>query len=164
MKKNIDEIEAIELGIVIEEEGGKFYSAYAQKEENFETREVFLKLAHDEEEHIKILEKLHVEVCGNKLCTYEDKYMISDLLKEVKENGIFSQKGKVGQVIGKVGTSQEALQVGIEAEKQGVDFYAKLAKKVNTPSTAKVFNSLAEIEKGHLKILKERLANLEFAG
>lgn len=164
MSKIIDEIEAVELGIVIEEEGGKFYSARAQKEQDLKTREVFQKLANDENEHIKILEKLHAELCGNKLCSYEDKYMISDLLKEVKENGIFSQKGKVSQVIEKVNNAQEALKIGIEAEKESINLYSKLGKKVKTPQAAKTFNSLGEIEKSHLKILKERLANLEFAG
>lgn len=163
MNKNIDEIEVIELGIVIEEEGGKFYSTYAQKEENLEIREVFLKLAHDEEEHIKILEKLSKEVSSNKFSSYEDKYMISDFLKGVIENGIFSERGKVAQIITKVNSLKEALEIGIEAEKQSVDFYSSLVKKVNTKSAVKIFNSLAETERDHLKILKERLANLEFA-
>lgn len=164
MKKNIDEVEAVELAIVIEEEGQAFYSTYAQKEENLQTREIFLKLAHDEEEHIRILEKLRAEICQNKFCSYEDKYMLGDFLKKVKEEGIFSQKGRVAELLKKVNTSTDALKAGAEAEKQGVDFYSKLAQKVNTPSTVKVFNSLADIEKDHLKILKERLANLEFAG
>ena len=164
MIKNIDEIGAIELALVIEEEGAKFYADFAQKEEGAEVKEIFLKLADDEAEHIKTLEGLREEVIKNKFSSYEDKYMIGDFLKEVAEKGIFSQKGKSAQMSNKVKTAPEALKVGIEAEQGNIDFYSRLAKGVNTASAIKVFNALNEIEKEHLKILNERLANLWLTG
>ena len=51
----------------------------------------------------------------------------------------------------------------VKMEKDGIDFYHKVAEKTSHPFGKKMFLSFAEDEKRHLSVLREILADLKFS-
>ncbi len=54
-------------------------------------------------------------------------------------------------------TPQEAIRVAIEREKAAYEFYSKAAKVAKYPGTRQMFESLAQEELRHRKLLEEEL-------
>ncbi len=52
---------------------------------------------------------------------------------------------------------QEAIHIAIEREKAAYDFYSRAAKVAKYPGTREMFESLAEEELRHRRILEEEL-------
>ena len=49
----------------------------------------------------------------------------------------------------------DAIQVGLDTEKEGLEMYTRLAKESKNPVASKMFEGLSGDEKAHLKMIKE---------
>ncbi|ADL07004.1 DUF892 family protein [Thermosediminibacter oceani] len=58
---------------------------------------------------------------------------------------------------------KEALEKALNFEKEGFEFYKKIAAEMQNPLAKRLFESLAEQEKEHMKKIKEIYESLDFA-
>lgn len=134
----------------IEEKGARFYSAMAGMTEEERVRQIFLKLADEEKEHIRVFQKL--------LASYDDDEFLdpeaSDYLDAVMQENIFPVDMEPGQSEQKIKTVKDALAIGVQAEKDAILAYHELLSRTRSDSGRKLLYGLIEEEKMHLVELR----------
>jgi len=61
-------------------------------------------------------------------------------------------------------SGSEAVELGIEIEKNGFDFYSILAGKINDPALGPIFSLLAKEEENHITVFKKILNSFSDKG
>ncbi len=156
----LNDDEAFKVAINLEREGLKFYTGVAKNTKDEKRRRVFLKLAEDEKVHLELFKKLDEESpsgpvgrpkeIDDEILTYLNSLIDTGVFKRAKERPRDLKSLK----------DVDALQVGIQAEKDSILFYQEAHKNSVTPSGKKAFKRLIGEEKKHLIILTERLREL----
>lgn len=130
--------DAISRAIYAEIGAMNFYSRMAAKIENDEGSGKFAQLSKDEKGHRDTLMGWYSRL-------FETEFIENE--KEIKSSEISEI-----QISGQAGAI-EALDIAIEAESKANDFYLAEAEKAGDPELKKMFESLAEQEKGHYDLL-----------
>ena len=115
-----------------------FYSKMAGKIENEEGSGKFAQLSEDEKGHRDTLKGWYSRL-------FETEFIESEEEINSSEIGDIQISGQAG--------AMEALDIAIEAESRANDFYLAEAEKAENPELKKMFESLAEQEKGHYDLL-----------
>lgn len=134
----------------IEEKGFRFYSAMAGMTEDERARQIFIKLADEEKEHLKVFEKL----LG---CYEHDEFLepeVADYLNALMQENLFPVDVEPGQPDRKVETMKDALAIGVQAEKDAILLYHELLSRTRSEHGRKLLYSLIEEEKMHLMELR----------
>lgn len=144
--------------------GYHFYTTAAALVEDPKGRAVFSNLAKDELAHIVVVGKI-AESLKNGLgwISYEEA---------LAQGFGVALSGKIpfpaeNELLKRLSTNQSdsnAVQIGIEAEMEAVDFYSNLLKLASTPAEKVCVTKLLEMEKGHLKILRWEYESLNKTG
>ena len=130
--------DAISRAIYAEIGAMNFYSRMAGKIENEEGSSRFDQLSVDEKGHRDTLKGWYSRLFETEFV--EDEQVIKS--SEISDIEISGQAGAI-----------EALDIAIEAESKANDFYLAEAEKVEEPELKKMFEGLAEQEKGHYDLL-----------
>ncbi|MDD4237497.1 MAG: ferritin family protein [Desulfotomaculaceae bacterium] len=138
--------EIVRVAMRIEEKGARFYSAMSGRTEDERARQIFLKLADEEKEHVKVFQKLLGSYADDEFLEPE----VSDYLNAVLQENIFPVDGEPGQADRKVGNMKDALAIGVQAEKDAILAYHELLSRIRSESGRKLLYGLIEEEKMHL--------------
>lgn len=156
----LNDDEAFKVAINLEKDGLRFYTGAARNIKDEKTRRVFLKLAEDEKLHLELFKKLDEELPSGPAGRPKD---IDDevvaYLNSLVDTGVFKGVQKRLEELKSL-EDVDALQIGIQAEKDSILFYQEAYKNSITPSGKKAFKRLIGEEKKHLIILTERLRQL----
>jgi rubrerythrin len=130
--------DAISRAIYAEIGAMNFYSRMADSIENKEGSSRFEQLSGDERGHRDTLKEWYTRLFETEFV--EDEQAIKD--SEISGLEIRKEAGAI-----------EALDIAIEAESKANDFYLAEAEKAEDPELKKMFESLAQQEKGHYDLL-----------
>jgi rubrerythrin len=130
--------DAISRAIYAEIGAMNFYSRMAGEIENEEGSSRFAQLSEDEKGHRDTLKGWYARL-------FEAEFVEDE--QEIKSSEIS------GLEIDREAGAIEALDIAIEAEAKASDFYLAEAEKVEDPELKKMFESLAQQEKGHYDLL-----------
>lgn len=150
-----DEIlKAYGFAIELEKESLKSYLDLAKRTHDVTGKNMFIWLAREEYEHMRILESIRDKVLQDqpigKVEIEEDE--LQKLLPDIKK--LEKKKSSVAE------THQiHALQAALEHEAQSRDFYKEQAEKTEDPELKQLFTRLAEMEQAHYDLI---LAQLDF--
>ena len=145
--------ELLEIAVGIERNGMAFYQALADKTGNRDVKDIYNYLAGEEKKHMDIFRGMSDSLGQAKPTeTYTDEYML--YLKSLVDSVVFSSVTEAQQKAGKIFNEVEALDTGIQAEKDSILFYAELQSLVRERDREVVLNTLDE-EKKHLRQLSE---------
>ena len=145
--------ELLEMAIGIERNGMAFYQALADKTGNKDAKDIYNYLAGEEKKHLDTFQGMSDSLGQAKPPeTYTDEYML--YLKSLIDNVVFSNVTEAQQKAGKISSEIEALDTGIQAEKDSILFYAELQNLARERDRKVVLNILDE-EKKHLRQLSE---------
>ena len=145
--------ELLEIAVGIERNGMAFYQALADKTGKRDVKDIYNYLAGEEKKHLDIFQGMSDSLGQAKLTeTYTDEYML--YLKSLVDSVVFSSVTEAQQKAGKVFNESEALDIGIQAEKDSILFYTELQSLVRERDRKVVLNTLDE-EKKHLRQLSE---------
>jgi rubrerythrin len=145
--------ELLEIAIGIERNGMAFYQALADKTGNRGVKDIYKHLAGEEKKHLDTFQGISDSLGQVKPPeTYTEEYML--YLKSLVDNAVFSSITEAQQKAGKVFNEIEALNTGIQAEKDSILFYTELQSLVKERDRKVVLNILDE-EKNHLRQLSE---------
>ncbi|MBE7445942.1 MAG: ferritin family protein [Planctomycetia bacterium] len=156
--ENFNDAEALKIAINIEEEGLEFYSTLMKSAKDDKAKDIFSKLASAEKKHLALFQKAYLDITSpaNPVQGCED-YTVDLYLKDLVDTGIFTKKGEAGRLAAEIKTDIDALEMGIQAEKDSILYYTEAAKNTKYEAGRKAFEQLANEEKKHLRILAEQL-------
>jgi len=153
-------VEALQVAMDTEKKGYTFYKIAAKSSKDPKGQEVFEHLACDEIEHMGVIATIFESLTNNEpWMTYEeafakygetpkDKIIFPDVPEETQE-GFDDLK---------------ALEEALEFEKKAVQFYTKQAEEAEGEKAKAFYQSLIEIEEGHVQIIQAELDSLMGAG
>jgi rubrerythrin len=145
--------ELLEIAMGIERNGMAFYQAMADKTEKRDVKDLYNHLAGEEKKHLDIFKGMSDALGQTKPSeTFGDEYML--YLKSLVDSVVFSNVAEAQQKAVKVSNEIEALNIGIQAEKDSILFYTELQSQVRERDREVVLTVLDE-EKNHLRQLSE---------
>ncbi len=143
--------EVVEIGIQIEKNGRDFYSVLASQSKSPKARDIFRYLAGEEEKHIAVFQGIL-----DKTDKYEPQGLDADqyyaYMNALASESVFTQKDRGKELAQKVKNDQEAIEIGIGAEKDSIVFYEEI-KKVVPGYDQKVIEEVIAQEQDHLRQL-----------
>ncbi len=152
-------VKVIEAGIELEKKGLINYLNFAHKSKSMTGKNMFIRLAKDEYEHMRILE-------GIKANIVEGKVMEKPNIPTEEIEGLMPKiKSKDGLIKGEEGASDlEALKMALEFEKKASNYFAELAKKSEDPETKKLAQELARWEETHYDLIQAEIDSINNTG
>jgi len=145
--------ELLEVAIGIERNGMAFYQALADKTGNRDVKDIYNYLAGEEKKHLDTFQGMSDSLGQAKPPeTYTEEYML--YLKSLIDNVVFSNVTEAQQKAAKVFNEIEAVDIGIQAEKDSILFYTEFQNLVREMDRKVILNILDE-EKKHLRQLSE---------
>jgi len=149
--------ELIDIAIGIERRGIAFYDVMVKSVQNAGARDAFQSLADKERGHIQVFQDMLHEAdqyqysqVGTKVGTKEDL----DYLLGLVNSFVFTDDMITSEMVAKVETDIEALELGIGAEKDSILFYYEMKEIMPQRPQPLVSKIIAE-EKSHLNQLSE---------
>lgn len=151
--------ELLEVAVGIERNGMAFYQALADKTGNRDVKDIYDHLAGEEKKHLDTFQGMSDSLGQAKPPeTYTEEYML--YLKSLVDSTVFSDVAEAQQKAGRVFDKIEAIDTGIQAEKDSILFYAELQNLVRERDCKVVLNILDE-EKQHLRQLSQLRTRLK---
>jgi rubrerythrin len=149
MTKRLD---ALKVALSNEMKEHQFYLKNAERTKNVVGKAMFTQIAGEELEHHERLKQLHENWVKDKkwpetIPLKVKETVVNKVLKEAAKKAPKGAKGDVDDL--------KAIQVAIEFEGKGAEYYARLRDQVTDPREKAFFNLLADIEHEHYVSLKD---------
>lgn len=152
MKERFNALEVMEMAKDIEKRGKKFYLKHAEATENRDLRELFKKLAQDEQDHYERFVALTEELKnGEDDADYLYEQEVSAYFNYLVEYSVFP-KDDSEESIAALNDVEKALKLAIQAEKDSILFYREMCE-YNEGKTIDAVEQLIKEEKDHLRAL-----------
>jgi rubrerythrin len=146
--------EAIMMGVDLEDAGRNFYNRVANSCTDFSVKDVFRKLVEDEVEHKRIIIDEIETRYAPEWYREEDKRMMLEYIHSVRKQPIFPDPEDAPACEKAAADPNEALDMGIRAEKQSIEYYEFLRDVTQDKSGKDVFERLRLEEVKHLEMLE----------
>ncbi len=154
-----DLVKVIEAGIALEKKGLINYLNFAHKSKSMTGKNMFIRLAKDEYDHMNILEGIKANIVEGKVM---EKPQIPT---EEIETLLPKIKSKDGLIKGEEGASDiEALKMALEFEKKAANYFAELAEKAEDEETKKLARELARWEETHYDLIQAEIDSITNTG
>ncbi len=154
MKKNSSNpinIKWLRTAINSEKNALKDYLDYAHATQDKTGKDMFIKLARDEFQHMSILEKEFERIHAGR-SWQKVKLPISDIERILP---VLKEEGELGQEAGK--NEVQALSLALKAEKKAIGFYQKKAQQERDPNARVLLQRFSEMEQAHYEIIQAEL-------
>ncbi|MDD4203071.1 MAG: ferritin family protein [Candidatus Omnitrophica bacterium] len=147
-------IDVVEFAVAIEKNGKEFYEKVSSNFTDKRVTEIFKKLSEDENQHIvdftEILDKVKKYSPEQ---AYPEEYFL--YFNKIASNHIFNKENFFKIVFKNIKDAIEAIDIGIDFERQSVDFYENI-KKIMHEDSRHLIDKLIEQEKVHEKKLRDQ--------
>jgi rubrerythrin len=150
--------ELYNIAVAIERRGAAFYDTLARSSQNDLVRQSFLALAAMEHQHIQAFQKLASTAPKTFGEGIEDEEY-GAYFKALVDSAVFNDDLATGELVTKVNSDKEAVEVGIGAEKDSILFYEQLQEITGGDAIQSIGKIISE-EKEHLRRLAEIKAKL----
>jgi rubrerythrin len=138
----MEKLELLRKAILKEISANNFYASVAERITSKDGKRVFLELAGEEGKHRQTLSEWFLRVTGT---SYQADPTEAQPLFQFPEEAVLSQS-----------TALEALSVGIQSERESVEFYTSFRLQVEDEASKDLLAGLVAFEEGHfLKLQRE---------
>ena len=141
----------------MERDGLAFYKAVAKAVSDPDAKAMFLRLASDEIQHVRDIERLE-EHAGDYFPSQEDS-LVAQYVQGIVDTNVFPPLSEVPKIAASAKGVVKAIDFGIGAEKRAMDFYAKTVGETENADATDTLNRLRAEEERHLKLLTELRRN-----
>lgn len=159
-----NDLEAIKLGIAIEDSGERFYRQAASKVDDGAARVLLERLAEDEKEHKATFEGLYREFLKNK-DKFDDEYLydreVVAYINALAHSLIFPNEEEQARAVDGLQNLEDVIRFGIQAEKDSILLYTQMVISSKLPEAKDAFRRLLKEEKRHLVDLQAYLKHDE---
>ena len=159
MKEISREVEnAIKEAIRLEINGRKFFKHAADITEHEKGKKMFRFLADEEVKHMEVFAKMFSQILESEdwkqYVRDEELRGESPLVERLKDR--MKNEERKGEV--------EALRVGMELEKNAIDFFSKASLGADDLTAKKIFREIGEEEKFHFDLLQAQYDSVTHSG
>ncbi len=145
--------ELLEVAVGIEKNGAAFYQALAEKTKDKSTRAIYEHLAAEEIKHRRTFQDMLDKVGDYQPPEgYTEDYQL--YLKSLVDSSVFTDVTQARQIAAKVSSEAEALDIGIQAEKDSILFYTEM-KELVKPADHQIMLNIINQEREHLNQLSQ---------
>jgi rubrerythrin len=154
-----DPIKALEIALNTEKMGLKTYLDFGYQTKDESGKNMFIRLAADEFEHMTILEKQR-ESIQEKECWIAVKLKKSDIEKLVP-----ALKGKSPKIRGTEGLDQmSTLRTALDLEDRAIKFYREQAQISTDLKARDMYEQLVKMEQAHYELIQAEIDYIEKTG
>ncbi len=142
----------LKKAILLERRGRAFYETVAEQTDNEDVKKIFDIMAEEEKLHEEFLSKQFKYVSEN------NSFQASDLESHGKEEESIANTVLNDDMLDKISSSgfeAAAISAAIDMETKAIEIYAKRAEEATDENEKKLFEWLADWERGHHKLLNE---------
>jgi rubrerythrin len=141
----------------IEKNGAAFYQALTEKSRGESTQAMYRHLMAEEVKHQKTFLAMLDEVGHYQPPQdYAEAYLV--YLKSLVDSSVFTNVDQARQIAAKTSSDQQALDIGIQAEKDSVLFYTEM-KNLVKPADQEIITNIIDEERDHLNQLSRLKAS-----
>lgn len=142
-------LDILKKAILLEHRGRSLYRTAASETASEGVKELFNTLADEEDNHIETLNRQYKSIAKG------GGFEVAGLLeiKDAESNEVLS--GKIVKGISGAGYEAAVIAAALDFEKKAVDFYSKQAETADSGDEKKLFQWLADWEKGHMSMLAQ---------
>jgi rubrerythrin len=146
---------AIETAVKMETDAMRFYHEAAEKTKHPFAKRMFQGFVRDEDRHLKMLKEI-LSGMDLKIVTLHPKAEIRTVFSELKEQMMERVSASTDEI--------EAVQVALDFETKGFEFYKKAAADAADERERALFSALANEEQEHYSILQNTYSFLKDTG
>ena len=150
--------ELFNIAVAVERRGAAFYDTLARSSQNDAVRQSFLAMAAMEHQHIQTFQKLLTAAPKTFGEGFEDEEY-GAYFKALVDSAVFNDDLATSELVTKVDSDKEAVEIGIDAEKDSILFYEQL-QDIMAGDAAESIGKIISEEKEHLRRLVEIKAKL----
>jgi rubrerythrin len=157
---NADDV--FRVGVQIETNGKLFYETAAKQTQEARAKELFKELAHWENQHIELFERLRLQLpeTAKEENLFDPGSELEMYIEATADSHIFIKNKDIGSLVSTLKTLQEVLDLAITFEKDSVVFYSAMKKAIPESFGKERMDALINEEIKHIAILtrqKEKL-------
>ena len=145
--------ELYNIAIAVERRGAAFYDTLARSSQSNAVQKAFLSLAAMEHQHIQTFQRL-LAAAPKSAGEGADAEEYGAYFKALVDSSVFNDDLATSELVTKVDTDKEAVEVGIGAEKDSILLYEQLKDIVAGDASGDIGRIISE-EKEHLRKLAE---------
>ncbi|GBE14712.1 putative trifunctional 2-polyprenylphenol hydroxylase/glutamate synthase subunit beta/ferritin domain-containing protein [bacterium BMS3Abin14] len=154
-KKAYGPHEAVTLGLELEIAGYNFYTRVAQAATDYRIRDLFQHLANSEKEHRRVIKEEIEPIFAPEWYREEDQEMMAQYLRKIEKQPVFPNPEKAEAIVRGADSAIKAIDIGILAEKQAVEYFLFLRDATRDGTGKQAFDRLRLEEVKHLKLLND---------
>ena len=150
--------EMLEIAIGIERNGITYYDILSKQTQNKDISSLYEYLSEEEQNHLDTFQKMADSVGKYKPSeSYSGEYML--YMKSLMDSAVFKDTDTARQKAQEASSDFEAIDIGIQAEKDSILFYMELQNMVSK-SDQKIVKEIIKAERDHLRQLLELKAEM----
>jgi len=153
-------IDIMRESIKLELNGKSFFEQVADATHNELGKKMFMKLANDETQHLRIFSDMFTKLVGE-----EWKNHVGDLKSSGKAPLIDALAKKIASAGKEARASElEAISIAMDLERNAIEFFSGAAQKTDDDKAREVFNKIADEERLHYDLLQAQHDYLSNSG
>jgi rubrerythrin len=162
--KNFSILEAVEVAMMMEEEGIRFYALAEQKAGDPETKRLFASLRDREHQHIEVFRRLYSDLAARESDPDAELWLldteVSSYFRAAVAATVFPTKGSADAAIAGLHDVTDILRFALRVEKDSILFYRELLASHPWPEARALIEKVIAEERRHVVFIHEKLASL----
>jgi rubrerythrin len=162
--KNFSVLEAIEVALMMEEEGIRFYTLAEQQTADPEMRKIFSFLRDKEHQHVETFRRMYGDLSARESDPDAELWLldteVSAYFRAAVDSTVFPTKGSAETAIAGLHGVAEILRLAMRLEKDSILFYHELLASAPWPEARALVEKVIAEERRHVVFIHEKLASL----
>ncbi|MDD4052304.1 MAG: ferritin family protein [candidate division Zixibacteria bacterium] len=152
-------LETLNIGIFSEIKSYVFYIEAAKVVSRPSSRQTLLKLAGEEKDHYRILERQHHGLVTSEQWVSYNDILKQDGLPEIKEEMADQHKALIASVRA-AKDELTLLEIALKLEEEAMSLFSAAALRAVAPEEKRTFAYLARFEEGHMRLIQGMIDSL----
>lgn len=162
--KNFSILEAVEVALMMEEEGIRFYTLAEKKTGDPAMKQLFSFLREKEYQHIETFRRLYGDLVAREGNPDAELWLldteVSSYFRAFVESTVFPAKGAADAAVDGLHGVAELLRFAMRLEKDSILFYHELLAHAPWPEAKTLLEKVIAEERRHVSYIHEKLASL----
>ena len=162
--KNFSILEAVEVALMMEEEGIRFYALAEQKAGDPEMKKLFSLLRDKEHQHVETFRRLYGDLAARESDPDAELWLldteVSSYFRAAVDSTVFPTKGSAETAIAGLHGVADILRFALRLEKESILFYHELLAGSPWPEARAMLEKVVAEERRHVVFINDKLASL----
>ena len=162
--KNFSILEAVEVALMMEEEGIRFYGLAEKKAGDPEIKKLFSFLRDKEHQHIETFRRLYGDLSAREGDPDAELWLldteVSSYFRAAVDATVFPTKGSAEQAIAGLHGVNDVLRLALRFEKESILFYHEMLANAPWPEAKELLEKVIAEERRHVVFIHEKLTSL----